>query len=78
METSNFEMWVLHSITLVHSAEFTLVELLKTAKKHEIHVNNIQREREREVLHRKNPFVSPLRTNRLVLLRPGTHYSHVT
>ena len=46
MERSNFEMWVLHSITIFHSAEFTLVELLKTAKKHEIHVNNLQTERE--------------------------------
>jgi hypothetical protein len=46
MERSKFEIYVLHSITLSHSAEFTLVELLKTAKKHEIHVNNIQRERE--------------------------------
>jgi hypothetical protein len=55
MESSNFEMWVLHSIMLFHSAEFTFVELLKTAKKHEILVNNIQKERER-VFTSKEPL----------------------
>jgi len=44
MERLNFEMLVVHSITLFHSAEYTFVELLKTAKKHEIRVNNRQRE----------------------------------
>jgi hypothetical protein len=48
MERSKFEMWVFHAITLFNSAEFTLVELLKTAKKHETHVNNIQRDRAKE------------------------------
>jgi hypothetical protein len=52
-------MWVLHSITLSHPAEFKFMELLKTAKQHEINLSKKQKERERErlFLHRKNRSV---------------------
>jgi hypothetical protein len=74
-------MCVLHTITLFHATGFRFEKLLKTAQKHEIRRNNIQRDqffyvaRNAGCLHYKDQPVSALWVHRFLQFRVLTRLS---